>query len=41
MRLWAFLSQNPDPARRVAGLAALPIAEDIKPVIAEVLLARL
>lgn len=39
--LWAFLSQNPDPARRVAGLAALPIAEDIKPVIAEVLLARL
>lgn len=38
--LWAFLTENPDPARRIAGLPALPIADDIKEVVSEVLLAE-
>ncbi len=38
--LWAFLTENPDAARRIAGLPALPIADDVKEVVSEVLLAE-
>ena len=38
--LWDFLAQTPSLVRRIAGLPALPIAEDIKEVVAELLLAE-
>ncbi len=38
--LWGFLQANPETLARVAGLPALPIADDIKDVVLEVLLAE-
>ncbi|MFP5417084.1 MAG: TIM-barrel domain-containing protein [Actinomycetes bacterium] len=39
--LWDFLTANPSTNRRLAGLPGLPIAEDIKEVVFELLLAEL
>ncbi|MBB1500884.1 hypothetical protein H5397_05460 [Propioniciclava sp. MC1683] len=39
--LWGFLEANPGRVARVAGLASLPIADDIKDVVGELLLADL
>ena len=38
--LWGFLQANPSAPARVAGLPALPIADDLKDAVSEVLLAE-
>ena len=38
--LWAFLASTPGTLARVAGLASLPIAQDVKDIVLEVLLAE-